>query len=136
MVRKFFILVCLFIFSINVYALASDKKDKILSLESTNLEYNLDNINADETIEKTIKIKNKLNEDLIIKEGRTTCECIKITVKRQVVKRNEIFEAEIMFDSSGMSKGTNIEEVVYILTDNRKYELIRLAILATIVDSQ
>jgi hypothetical protein len=42
----------------------------------------------------------------------------------------DIMEAEIIFDSTGINQ--EAEEVVYILTSSKKYELIRFAVLVEI----
>ncbi|MBL7130058.1 MAG: DUF1573 domain-containing protein [Candidatus Omnitrophica bacterium] len=138
MIRAISVLVCLFILATSANALSLKNKDRqqIINLESTNLEYNLGSVGKDKIINRTIKIRNKLEETLVISKVRSTCECIKIYAKPQILDRGGIFEIEIAFDTTGINYGTNVEEVVYILTDNMDYEFIRLVILATIVDSK
>ena len=126
------ILLC-FIFAAYTLAFSAEIKEESseINLDSTSLEFNLGNINMGDTINKTIVIRNKLNEALQIKEAISICECIRIYTKPQMVDKDGIFEVDINFDTTGLSD--DVEEVVYIIIENMKYEIIRLAIMATIV---
>jgi hypothetical protein len=95
----------------------------------------LGSIEKDSIIKETIRVRNNLEEPLAIKEARSTCECIESFTEEQIVDRGEIFEVDISFDAQGISPG-DIEEVIYILTDNMDYEIIRVIISATIVESK
>ena len=129
----------IFILTASTYALALKDKAKVakeeaINLESTNLKYNFGAAEKDKITKKTIKIKNKLDEALEIKSAESGCECIDIDVKPQKVARGGTFEAEITFNSEGLSQNQYLEEVVYILTGNMEYELIRLVVLVSIVN--
>ena len=71
------------------------------------------------------------NEDIEIIDARSTCECIKVYTKPQIVDRGGVFELELTFDSTGINQH-DIEEIIYILTGNMKYEFIRLVVTAKI----
>lgn len=132
--RIFFVLLCFYIFtnSTNAFSLGDNNQVKILNLESNNLEYNLGSIKRGQIIEEAIKVRNRLEESLVINEARSTCECVKIYVEPQIVEKGEIFEVEFTLDSTGIRH--DIEVVVYILTENMNYEFIRFVILAEMVD--
>lgn len=136
MKRVFFLLLCFYILtnSVNAFSLEDKDQEEILSLESSNLEYNLGRIERGQIKNETIKIKNRLGESLVITEARPTCECIKIYVEPQIVGSDEIFEVEFTLDSTGIKH--DIEEVVYVLTDNINYEFIRFVILAEMIDTE
>ncbi|MFC1708608.1 DUF1573 domain-containing protein [Candidatus Omnitrophota bacterium] len=131
------VLVCFFIFTVSISAESLQNEDGKLavSLESTNVEYNLGSIERGEVIHEIVWLRNNLEQPLAIKEARSTCECIDSSTDSQVVDRGEVFEVEITFDTQGISQG-DAEEVIYILTENMDYEIIRLLILATIVDTK
>jgi hypothetical protein len=127
------ILICLCIVATNAEAILPSKDTTgipEINLESTNLEYRLINVQKDKVTNKIINIRNNLDEPLEIKEVRSTCECIEVKIKPQTVKVGDIMEAEIIFDSTGINQ--EAEEVVYILTSSKKYELIRFAVLVEI----
>ena len=128
-------LICFLVFVNYAGAGNFDNDEDIVSLESSNIEYRLGGIEKDSLIEQTIRVRNDLEEPLALKEARSTCECLESFSAEQVVDRGEIFEVAIDFDARGIGPG-DIEEVVYILTDNMGYEIIRLVILATIIDSE
>jgi hypothetical protein len=137
MMRMLYVLACFFLVVANVSALSLQNKDDagIVNLESSNLEYKLGIVKRGEVVKKTIKIENKLNEAIEIKSARVTCDCMEVNANPQMVKKNGIFELGILFDSAGIDKDIKeLEEVVYILTTNKKYEIIRLVILATITE--
>ena len=122
-------LVVFFIFTVNVNALPLEDEFEIVNLESNNLEYSLV-VEKNTITSEIIKIRNKLDEAIEISESRSTCECIEIDIEPQTVEIDGIFEAEITFDSKGVSQDT--EEIVYILTNNIKYEVIRLVVLVKV----
>ncbi|MDD5006310.1 MAG: DUF1573 domain-containing protein [Candidatus Omnitrophica bacterium] len=136
MKRLIFFLPCLFILVFCVNILHSEEKkensakDEVINLETSNLEYNIGNIGKGQIINRVIRIRNKLTEAIDISDARSTCDCVKLSVTPQIVEKGGIFEAEITFDDSGMDG--DVQEVVYILTNNMKYELIRLVISAKI----
>lgn len=132
MMRAIIVFVCFIIFIPNVYALSPEKnkEEQIISLESGNLEYNLGQLPMDKIIKKTVKIKNKLNQELKIKDARSSCDCMEVKLLPQIVKKNGIFEVEIVFDTTGISGDK--ESLVYILTDDANYELIRFEIFSNV----
>ncbi|MFC1645970.1 DUF1573 domain-containing protein [Candidatus Omnitrophota bacterium] len=134
MKKIFFVLLCFYILTnnVNAFSLEDSNRGKVLNLESNNLEYDLGSIERDEIKNETIEIRNRLDESLVITEARSICECVKIYVKPQIVGKGEIFEVEFTLDSTGIKH--DIEEVVYILTENMNYELIRFVILADMID--
>lgn len=123
------ILVCFFIFTVNISALTLEEELEVINLESNNLEYPL-LVRKNDIIKKTLTIRNKLDEALVISESRSTCECIKIDIEPQSVEIGDVFEVEIIFDSSDLER--DMEEVVYLLTNNINYEVIRLVLLVRI----
>jgi len=133
----FLLLISFFLLAANINVLSfgedaeEDKREiQIINLESTNLEYSLGYIQKDAVTKKTIKIRNKLEEEIEIVDVRATCDCINIVIEPETIERNGIFEAEIIFDSTGLAQ--EAEEVVYILTKSMKYELIRLVVIGEI----
>jgi len=136
MMRKIVsVLIFLLVISISVDIFsAEDKKIPLISLESTNLEYHFGSIETGKIAKKVVGIRNKLDQPLAIREARSICECIDVDVEPQILERGESLEVEITLDATGISQ--EIEEIVYILTDNMEYELIRFVISATIIDSK
>lgn len=134
--RIIYFILCFFILTISTFAFSAEIKEEIseINLDSTNLEFNLGNVNKSDIVYTTIQIRNKLDEPLQIIEARSSCECIEIYTSPQIVDKDGIFEVEIAFDTEGVSG--DVEEVLYIVTENIKYELIRLVVLATIVEAQ
>lgn len=124
------VLLCFLVVTTNARALSSKKRERIITMESANFEYNFGEVPKDKIIRETIKIKNKLNEVIHIKEAQSSCECLLAEVQSQTVRRNGIFELKITFDPKGYSG--KVESIVYIITDNLKYELIRLEIILNI----
>ncbi|MDD5355367.1 MAG: DUF1573 domain-containing protein [Candidatus Omnitrophica bacterium] len=136
MKRLAYFLICIFLLTGSAHALSfRDKEEGIINLDSATLKYDFGSVDKDKVVKKTIKIRNKLDEEIEIKGIGSTCECTSINVKEQKVKRNGIFEAEITFDSSGLSDNQYLEEVVYILTASAQYELIRVVVLVKIGNS-
>lgn len=135
MLKKHLFLVCLSIFTANTFILSAEEpasdKESVINLESANLEYNLGDVKKDTIISKTIKIRNKLDEAIYIKEAVSTCECTEIKVEPQKVEKGEFFQAQITFNSQDFNQGST-ERIVYILTDSLKYELIHFKISANI----
>ena len=132
-----YILICLTIFMVNIKLTTAEyisQEEYFLDLDSTNLEFSLGEVEKNSIIRERIKIINKLDEPLTVKEARSTCECLQIYVEPQIVEKGGIFEAKITIDTIGFTQ--DIEEVVYILTDNMNYELIRLAIVVAVVEPQ
>jgi len=137
MKKGIYFLIFILVVTGSAYALAlKDKansaKEEIINLNSTNLKYDFGDVEKDRITKKVINLRNKLDEDLEIKSAESGCECIDINIKPQKVKRGGVFEAEITFDSSGLSQNQYLEEVVYLLTGNMEYELIRLVVLVKI----
>jgi len=129
-------LFCFFTITINTdsFSLNNDDKETIISLESSNLEYNLGKVEKDKIINKVVRIRNKLDQAIAINSVRSTCECIKVYSEPKTVDRNDLFDIEITLDTKGMID--NIEEVVYVLTENKDYQIIRFVILASIINSK
>jgi hypothetical protein len=136
MLRIITFLICFLILTTSVRALWLDDnvKEKIINLESTNIKYNFGSLEKDKIIQRTVRIKNKLNQPLSIKEARSACECIKAHADSVILDKDEIMDVEIIINTHDM--GRSIEEVVYILVDNIDYELIRLIISAAITNSK
>ena len=134
---SFLLLISFFLLAANFNVLSFGEEHEevegeipIINLESTNLEYSLGYIQKDAVTKRTIKIRNKLEEEIEIVDVRSTCDCINIVIESQTVKRDGIFGAEIIFDSTGLAQ--EVEEVVYILTKSMKYELIRLVVIGEV----
>ncbi len=132
--RIIYLLIFILVITGSVYALSLKDKgeNEIINLESATLKYDFGVVEKDKIAKKTIRMKNRLEEEIEIEGAKSTCECISISVKPQKVKRNGIFEAEIIFDSKGLSQNQYLEEVVYLLTNNREYELIKIVVLAKV----
>ncbi len=134
---SFLLLISFFLLAANFNVLSFGEEHEevegeipIINLESTNLEYSLGYIQKDAVTKRTIKIRNKLEEEIEIVDVRSTCDCINIVIEPETIERNSIFEAKIIFDSTGIVQ--EAEEIVYILTKSMKYELIRFVVIAKI----
>lgn len=129
--KAVYLLIIVFLVAGGVRALAYKDKsgEEILNLDSATLRYDFGVVEKDSVIKKTLTIRNALNRAIEIKSAQSTCECISAILKPQKVKRGGVFEVEITFDSSGLDKHQYLEEVVYILTSDKDYELIRLVAL-------
>jgi hypothetical protein len=112
-----------------------ERQGYTVDLETTNLEYSLGRIEKNSIIREIVKVVNELDEPLTLKEARSTCECIQVYVEPQIVEKGELFEVKVAFNTIGMNQG-DIDEIAYIMTGNRNYELIRLVISATVVDTK
>jgi len=130
-----YLLIFIFILTGSVYAMSvrdKDKEESVIDLDSATLKYDFGSIEKDRVVKKSVKIRNRLDEDIEIKGVGSTCGCTTINVAEQTVKRNGVFEAEITFNSAGFSANQYLEEVVYILTTSARHELIRVVVLVKI----
>jgi hypothetical protein len=133
--RKIIIAIaCVLLLLIKVSAASPEyeRQGYTVDLETTNLEYSLGRIEKNSIIREIVKVANELDEPLTLKEARSTCECIQAYVAPQIVEKGELFEVRVAFNTIGMNQG-DIDEIVYIMTGNSNYELIRLVISATVV---
>ena len=127
------VLICICFVANNVEAaLASEDTEAVpeINLGSAELEYRLLDCKKDAVTKKIIKIRNQLDEPLEITEVKSTRECIEVKIKPQTVKIGDAVEAEIIFDSIGLSQ--EAELVVYIQTNSKKNEVIIFSVLVEI----
>lgn len=135
--RKILPVFCWLFFAINIIFSSlslAEEDSQVINLETSNLEYYLGDTPKGGIIRKTVRIRNGLNEALKISDVKSTCDCIGAKVQPQTVEKGVIFQIEVVLDSTGLSG--DVEEVLYILTQNLKYELIRLVVSAAIAEPQ
>lgn len=135
-VKRFvFVLVCFFLFVWSAGALSlrqNISKGSIVKLESTSLTHDIGRVKKDSVTTKTILLVNKLDRALNIQEARSSCGCMRVKLVPKTLERNGIIELEITLDTVGFQD--EMESVIYILTDDMKYELISLTIISHIVE--
>jgi len=100
----------------------------VVDIASTNVEYDLGLIKADEVVEVKIFFRNKLDEELILKNILSDCECLEANSDSIKVPRNGVFAIPIKINTSGYSGETNF--MLYLITESKKYNLIKIVIYA------
>jgi len=127
------ILICICIVANTAEAALASKDTEavpVIDLHSSDLEYSLLNCKKDAVTKEVIKIRNQLDEPLEIQWARSTSEYIKVNIEPQTVEKGGVFDAEIIFDSTGLDK--EAELTVYIQTDSKKTEVIIFVVLVEI----
>jgi len=129
MKKLIYLLICFLVFISNANAVSFEhgEIEKILlKLESQNITYDMGEVKKDTIIRKVLVIKNKLDRALRLKEARSSCECMDAFMASKTIERNGIVEIQMELDTTGFI-GYN-EDVIYILTDDLKYEVISVRI--------
>ena len=130
-----FVLICSFLCVCNACA-SSAKQDApsipIIKLDSTSLVYDIGGVKKDSVSVVTLRIQNKLDRALNIREVRSSCDCVQVAYAPQTLKRNGIAELKITFDTTDLKDET--ESAIYILTDDMKYEVISLKIILRLLE--
>ena len=98
--------------------------EKIVNIESTNVEYDLGELPPDTIIQTTLRLRNMLDEDLVLKEILSGCECLDALIVPKKVKKGGIFEIEIKLDLSGYFQDGTYE--LFLVTKNKKYGFIQI----------
>lgn len=133
--RFIFILICSFLFVCN--ACASSTKQSapsapIVKLDSANIVCDIGGVKKESVSTKIIRIQNKLERALTIREVRSSCACVEAALAAQTLARNGIAELTITLNTVGYND--EAESVIYILTEDMRYELISLKIISHIVE--
>lgn len=96
----------------------------------------LGRVKAGSVEEVTLAIKNKGDQELIIKDFYASCGCTSVDISSQQIAPGKKSDLNIKYNTTGMKPGKKDEKVIYIISNDSVNPKLEIKLTAEIIDSK